>query len=114
MSRRAAGLKAWLLQRLSALYLALFGAVLAVRWWLAPPTDHAALRAWIAPSWVMLGLLLCIPLLAAHAWVGARDVCMDYLRPAALRLAALTGIALLLTGAALWAWRALLLAGLRV
>jgi succinate dehydrogenase / fumarate reductase membrane anchor subunit len=48
--------------------------------------------------------------LMAHAWVGMRDVILDYLKPVGLRLAVLSLTGLLLAGSGLWALRSLLLA----
>jgi succinate dehydrogenase / fumarate reductase membrane anchor subunit len=110
MSRQASGLKAWMMQRLSAVYLGFFGSYLLLRLLLAPPADHAALVAWVAAGPVALGLLMFFGLLLAHAWVGMRDVLIDYARPPALRLGLLSLIALLLFGCGLWALQAVLLA----
>lgn len=109
MSRRASGLKAWLIQRLSAIYLALFGLYLLLRFVLAPPADHAALAAWVASPWVALGLLVFVPALLAHAWVGIRDVLIDYVKPTGLRVAALSLFGLLFLASGLWALQALIL-----
>ncbi len=43
MSRRASGLKAWVVQRATAIYLALFGVYLTLHFALDAPADHAAL-----------------------------------------------------------------------
>jgi succinate dehydrogenase / fumarate reductase membrane anchor subunit len=48
--------------------------------------------------------------LVAHAWVGMRDVILDYIKPVGLRLALLSLTAVLLAGSSLWALRSLLLA----
>ncbi len=110
MSRRASGLKAWFLQRASAVYLGLFGTYLALYFALAPPASHAELVGWATSPWVALGLLLLIPLLLAHAWVGIRDVFMDYLKPIALRATAMTLVGLIFLASGLWAAQAIIAA----
>ena len=110
MSRRALGLKAWVVQRISAVYLALFGTYVVLHFLFAPPGDHAALRAWVAQPLVGVGLLLLVVMLLAHAWVGIRDVFMDYLRPLALRVTALSVTALVFLASGLWAVQAIILA----
>ena len=89
MSRHASGLMAWLMQRATAVYLAF--AALYLVWFVSvdPPADHAALVAWISQPLVRLGVLLAVPLLVAHSWVGVRNVLMDYIHPLWLRLALL-------------------------
>jgi succinate dehydrogenase / fumarate reductase membrane anchor subunit len=99
-------------QRATALYLALFGVYLGLHFALAPPTDHAALIDWVTRPWVALGLLLFVPTALAHAWVGIRDVLMDYLRATGLRVAALTIMAFVFTASGLWALQAIIVAQL--
>jgi succinate dehydrogenase / fumarate reductase membrane anchor subunit len=110
VSRRASGLKAWVVQRATAVYLALFGVYLALKLAFDAPADHAALSAWVSSPWVALGLLVFIPVTLAHAWVGIRDVFMDYLKPIGLRVAALTVIAFVFVASGLWAMQALIIA----
>jgi succinate dehydrogenase / fumarate reductase membrane anchor subunit len=109
MSRRASGLKAWLVQRLSAVYLGLFGLYLALFFAFAAPADHAGLVAWAGSPWIAVGLLVFIPLLLAHAWVGIRDVLIDYVKPLAPRVALLALFALIFLASGLWALQALIL-----
>jgi succinate dehydrogenase, hydrophobic membrane anchor protein len=102
VSRRASGLKAWFVQRASAVYLGVFGGYLALYFMLAPPPGHAQLLAWATSPWVTLGLLVFIPLLLAHAWVGIRDVFMDYMKPIALRAVAMTLVGFVFLASGLW------------
>jgi succinate dehydrogenase / fumarate reductase membrane anchor subunit len=110
MSRRASGLKAWFLQRVTSVYLALFGGYMALYFVLSPPASHAELVAWVASPWLALGLLLFIPILLAHAWVGIRDVFMDYLKPIALRATAMTLVGFVFLASGLWAAQAVIAA----
>lgn len=45
--------------------------------------------------------------LLAHAWIGIRDVVMDYVHPLALRVAVLTALAGALLAMAVWGMRVL-------
>jgi succinate dehydrogenase / fumarate reductase membrane anchor subunit len=110
LSRRASGLRAWALQRVTAVYLALFGLLLLWRLVLRPPADFAAWHGWVTQPWVSIGLLLFTLSLLLHAWVGTRDVLMDYVHPWLLRLALLTLFGLLFVGSGLWALQAMFLA----
>ncbi len=109
MSRRASGLKAWLIQRITAVYLGLFGLYLALYFAFAPPQDHAQLASWASTPWVAVGLLVFIPLLLTHAWVGIRDVLIDYVKPIGLRVGLLALMALMFLASGLWALQALIL-----
>jgi succinate dehydrogenase / fumarate reductase, membrane anchor subunit len=113
VSRSASGLKAWLCQRVPAVYLALFLTHLVVHLVLNPPADYAAWAAWVGRPWVSLGFLLCIPLLLAHAWVGIRDVLMDYVHPLWARMGAMAAFALVFIASGLWALQAIYSLGVR-
>ncbi|MGB5735857.1 MAG: succinate dehydrogenase, hydrophobic membrane anchor protein [Thiohalocapsa sp.] len=110
MSRRASGLKAWVVQRATAIYLALFGVYLLLRFALDAPADHAALVAWATTPWIAIGLLLFVPVMLAHAWVGMRDVFMDYVKPIGLRVTVLTVTAFVFLASGLWAMQAIIVA----
>ena len=110
MSRGASGLRAWVLQRISAVYLAVFTFILLGYFLIEPPADFAAWRGWVVRPWVSIGRLLYIASLILHAWVGIRDVLIDYVPVLALRLTLLSVFALLLLGSGLWALKAILLA----
>lgn len=97
--RPFSGQRAFVLQRLSALALLAFLAAAALRLALGAPVTFAQWQAWSAqPSGAAILLLLAAALLA-HAWVGLRDVVLDYVHPFALRLIILAitaaGLALL-------------------
>lgn len=108
MSRRAQGLRPWLWQRLSAIYLLIYvlaaGAALAWR----PPLSHDAWRAWMAQPLMTLATAIFFWALLVHAWVGGRDVLIDYVRSLPLRLALLAALGLMLGASGLWAYKALL------
>lgn len=103
-----AGLAEWLVQRATSVYLAGFLVYLVLRFALDPFADYASFRAWFAQGTVRIGWGLFFLSLLAHAWVGLRNVYMDYLHPVGLRVAAtfLTGFGLL--ALALWAANILL------
>ncbi len=103
----AHGLRAWLLQRFTAVYLAAFFIYLLAHFTLAPPATFADWRAWMAGRWVNLGWSLFVLAVAVHAWVGIRDVVMDYVHPPGVRVTLLGLIAVVLAGSVLWGWRVL-------
>ena len=94
--RLLGGLRAWTWQRVSALYLLGFGLVLAIRLVATPLADYAQWHAfWTAPP-MATATLLAVVSLAVHAWVGGRDVILDYVRPRGARPVALALLALLI------------------
>jgi succinate dehydrogenase / fumarate reductase membrane anchor subunit len=112
MSRKASGLKAWALQRLTAIFVALFTLYLVGVFLFAAPVDHAAWKAWLGGPTVSVLMLLYAASILLHAWIGIRDVLLDYVQPIAIRatLLGLVGFALVAMG--LWTAQALILARL--
>jgi succinate dehydrogenase / fumarate reductase membrane anchor subunit len=82
------GLGSWIAQRITAvvmvLYTLLMLGVFAAR---KGPMDYAAWKALFAAGWMRVATLIFAVSLAWHAWVGLRDILMDYARPEGLRLA---------------------------
>ncbi len=113
MSRRFQGLNAWLLQRVSALYLALFILYLVFHFSLSPPADYQAWRAWVADPVVSTGLYLFVLLLLGHTWVGVRDVFMDYVSSLVLRALLLLLLAFSLAAGGIWVMRIMMVVGFR-
>ncbi len=98
VSRQMAGIQAWILQRISAVYLGLFlpaGAVLSAP---QPAGDYAD---WLAPSVIPGSSRLAAVSLAAllHAWIGVRNVVIDYVKPFGVRAGVLLlGVSLIVSG----------------
>jgi len=105
--KQLTGLRGWLLQRISAVYLGLYLPLALLLLWVHPPTDFAHWRATLQHPWVYLTTLLFVLATLAHAWVGLRNILLDYVRPLALRLVllGLLAAALIILGA----WLLLLL-----
>lgn len=107
-SRQASGLRAWLFQRITGIFLA-FYFIYLVAWFIYfPPADHSAWLTWVSHPLNSVGLLLFTTSLLLHAWVGIRDVLIDYVPSFALRLILLSLFGFLLTACGLWAMRIIL------
>ena len=109
--RAASGLRNWLLQRLSAVYIVLFIVVFVVVWG-GQPFTYSTWHAWVADPFANVALILFVLSLLIHAWIGVRDVILDYVHSVAARYVVLIVIALGLIGLALWTLRIVLLVGL--
>lgn len=101
------GQRAFVVQRLSALVLLAFVAAGALRLALGSPLRLAEWQAWAAQPLAAATLALLAAALFAHAWVGIRDVLLDYVKPLSLRLSLLAAAALALL--LLAGWTALIL-----
>ena len=105
--RLFSGQRAFVLQRLSALVLLAYVAAGAGRVAFGAAASLERWQDWAAQPWAAAALMLLALAVLVHAWVGARDVVLDYIKPLALRLAVLSFLA---TGLALLgAWTAFIL-----
>ena len=106
------GLSAWVVQRVTAVYLALFVLVALVVLLLGRPRDFAAWQALVGHPAVLLAIALFYVALLWHAWIGMRDVFVDYLHVFWIRLTAYVLLVAFLIGCGLWVARVLILATL--
>jgi succinate dehydrogenase / fumarate reductase membrane anchor subunit len=96
------GTGTWLLQRATAVVLALVLPGLSMYFLAALPADFAGWQALFAPLWLRVLMLLTAAALALHAWVGMRDIFMDYAHPTVLRLTLHLAVILTLAGSVAW------------
>ena len=102
------GLSAWLVQRVSAVLMLPVLVYLLLHFVLDPPRSYEAWQDWMRGDVVSAGAFVFFAALLAHAWVGIRDVIMDYVKPVAVRIAALALLGLALIAMAAWIARILL------
>lgn len=108
MSRKSTGLRIWLIQRLSAVYMLLFVVCFGIYFAVCTPTSYLEWRTMMANNFVGITTTLFFLSLLTHAWVGMRDVIMDYIHIDSIRLALLTGVGFALLGTAIWIMKILL------
>jgi len=107
--RTVTGLRAWLVQRISAICLLLLIVLLLIHFLLDPPRSYLAWHSWIMSPDVSIATFVFFGVLLTHAWVGVRDVVMDYVHPLALRVSALAVVGVGLITIAVWVMRILLM-----
>ncbi|OGI62306.1 MAG: succinate dehydrogenase, hydrophobic membrane anchor protein [Candidatus Muproteobacteria bacterium RBG_16_60_9] len=96
------GITAFLVQRITSLYLAAF-TVYVVGWLVAKPVpDYAGWTAYFDSGLVRMAWGLFFASLLAHLWVGLRSIYMDYLKPMWLQFTISTLTAFGLMALALW------------
>ena len=87
----------------------LFTIVLIVQVLLPGPLGYERWAGIFASQWMKLLTFTVIVAMAWHAWVGTRDIWMDYVKSAGLRLVMQTATIVWLVGCAGWAvqvlWR---------
>ena len=80
------GLRDWLIQRVSAVVMALYTVSLAGYWLIQPVKDYNAWTLLFSYNPVRTVTLLFLLSVFYHAWIGVRDIVMDYVKPAFVRL----------------------------
>jgi succinate dehydrogenase / fumarate reductase, membrane anchor subunit len=103
------GLRDWMAQRATASLMALFTLVLIVQVLMPGPMGYDKWAGIFSAQWMKVLTFTVIVALAWHAWVGTRDIWMDYVKSAGLRLVLQTATIVWLVGCAGWAvqvlWR---------
>jgi succinate dehydrogenase / fumarate reductase membrane anchor subunit len=103
------GLRDWLSQRITAVLMALYTLLLLAQVLFGARMGYDKWAGIFAQQWMKVATFVVIVALAWHAWVGVRDIFMDYVKPVALRLALHVAAIVWLVGCTGWAvqvlWR---------
>lgn len=97
------GLRDWLVQRVTAGFMALYSAALAAWLLMQPHLDYDIWTALFSGQPVRTLTLLFLLCVFYHAWIGVRDIVMDYVRQTGARLAIHTLVILTLILYTIWA-----------
>jgi succinate dehydrogenase / fumarate reductase, membrane anchor subunit len=96
------GLGDWLLQRLTAVVMAAYTIVFVARLLMTPPSTYAQWKAMFSGTLFRLATTMFVAALLYHAWVGMRDILMDYLHATGVRLTAQVIVGLTLIFYLIW------------
>jgi len=96
------GLRDWLAQRITAAVMAVYSVIALVVILGGRPISYAVWKDLFAQGWMRVATLLFAASLAWHAWVGMRDILMDYVKPTGVRLALEVAVLLTLAGYLGW------------
>ena len=104
------GLRDWLSQRVTAALMALFTLVLLLQLLFASgPIGYEVWAGIFAAQWMKVLSFVVFIALGWHAWVGMRDIWMDYVKSVALKLTLQVATLVWLVGCMGWAvqvlWR---------
>jgi succinate dehydrogenase / fumarate reductase membrane anchor subunit len=103
------GFRDWLAQRVTGVLMALFTIVLLLQVLVGAPMGYDKWAGIFAAQWMKVFTFVVIVSLLYHAWVGMRDIWMDYIKPVGLKLALQVFTIVWLVGCAGWAiqvlWR---------
>ena len=96
------GLGDWLLQRLTAVVMLVYTIAMGATIVAQRPDSYAGWKTLFSAGFVRLGTMLFFIALLYHAWVGMRDILMDYVHATGLRLALQVAVGLALLAYLVW------------
>ena len=103
------GLKDWIAQRATAVIMAVYSVLIAMVLLVIRPGIFEAWQGVFANGVIKFLTFLFFVSLFYHAWIGVRDIWMDYVKPTGLRLTLHVLTATALVGYTAWAaailWR---------
>ncbi len=80
------GLKDWIAQRATAVVMAVYSVLIAAVLLIVQPSSFEAWQGIFANGVIKFLTFLFFVSLFYHAWIGVRDIWMDYVKPTGLRL----------------------------
>lgn len=102
------GLKPWVVQRVSAVYISLFLFYSIYCALTVELVSYKHWRGWLFHPFNSIAFALFVGAILFHAWIGMRDVVLDYVHNIMLRIFVLAMIMGVLIGCGLWVVRVLL------
>jgi len=103
------GLRPWVIQRVSAVYIVFFILYATYSFFTADLITYPAWKVWLYSPFNTTVIGIFVVALLFHAWIGMRDVVLDYVHNIMLRIFVLAILVGILFGSGLWVFRILLL-----
>lgn len=96
------GLKDWLIQRVTAIYFALYTLYLLAFIGMHPHLDATQWQILFHTCWFQIATVIALFTVTLHAWIGIWTVTTDYITCTIIRLSLQLLVALLLLGQFIW------------
>ena len=96
------GVRDWLAQRVTAILMAVYTLILLGTFLTAQNFSYEGWASLFARQWFKLFTLVTFFGLYYHVWVGVRDIWMDYVKPAGIKLVLQFATVLWLLACAAW------------
>jgi len=97
------GLRDWLVQRVTGAVMAVYAVLFVLLLIASRPAGYSEWHALFASQAMRAATLLFFLCLCLHAWIGMRDILMDYVQPVSARLTLEVLVILALATWAIWA-----------
>lgn len=101
------GFRPWFIQRVGAVYMLGYFLFIMGVFAVCPPQNYQDWIAWLSRPEIWSASALFFVSLFLHAWIGLRDIILDYIKPLGLRVFMLAALAAFLLSLTLWVFRAL-------
>ena len=86
MSANARGLRDWIIQRITAVYLGFYAIFLFIYFMVHPGLSYQVWQQLFTFFWFRTLTVICLGCLVLHAWVGIWTVITDYIKIPVLRM----------------------------
>ncbi|MCC6534516.1 MAG: succinate dehydrogenase, hydrophobic membrane anchor protein [Burkholderiales bacterium] len=96
------GLRGWVVQRVTAVMIAVYTLFLLAVIAAQLPLDYLRWRGLFTHTWMRVPTFVALVALYLHAWVGMRDILMDYVKPTTLRLSLMVIVIVALVAYTVW------------
>ena len=80
------GLLDWLIQRVTAVVMAAYILLVIALLLIFSPHDYVSWKAIFSNQWIRIVTFLSFISLCWHAWIGVRNILMDYIHETSIRL----------------------------
>ena len=80
------GFRDWLAQRITAIVMGVYTVILLLSFLIANDFSYNGWAGLFARQWFKIATFVTLLTLFYHAWVGMRDIWMDYVKPVIARL----------------------------
>lgn len=96
------GLRDWVIQRLSAIFMAIYSIGLILYIVSHPGLSFAEWHSLFASEWMKVATILFLAAILMHAWIGIWTIFTDYVKPFVIRCVLNTLVLLLLAASFIW------------
>ncbi len=96
------GFKDWLVQRITAVIVGLYSIIVMALLITKPTLDYNTWKLMFTPNWFRILTLMALWAVFWHAWIGMRDILMDYVKNTGIRLFLQTSVILMLIFYGFW------------
>ncbi len=97
------GVRDWLAQRVTAVVMVIYSVIFVVMLLKLPQFDFANWKIMWNAQWLRYATLLFLLSLFVHAWIGMRNIFMDYIKSSGVRIALYSLVILSLVAYGAWA-----------